>query len=310
MGNRWIVLIDKTPRGPLTEGEIRALLAQGLIRTNDVAYKITEAGSGGKAEWKFLWQFDEFDRRRGVEQAKFPVLERRTPKAEGEVEEEKQAILPQEISAIQPEDLMYHSTTVKADSDKVSSLHIDPLPDDLSKFPPATSFNWKWMAGAVPLLFVVLYFLGTSKKVRSNNNDGKNQAKNQVVEDENIPTRDVTSSPAQSAKNVQLPIDRTNHTPPPAQHKVEAKALPKAPEERGEVSYEEYRKKQDEQLDRERQEEENEVKKADAAADEEDEDMPKSKKKKGGKKRKAASEDSEDEKDPLLEDDAPPPDGE
>jgi hypothetical protein len=59
---RWIVLIDKTPRGPLEQSEIELLIQQGVIRRNDFAILVSNLEE--KASWKFLWQFPQFDRRK------------------------------------------------------------------------------------------------------------------------------------------------------------------------------------------------------------------------------------------------------
>lgn len=57
---KWIVLIHKSPHGPLTKEEILVLLQQKVLRHNDVALLVSESQGNG---WKFLWQFEEFDRR-------------------------------------------------------------------------------------------------------------------------------------------------------------------------------------------------------------------------------------------------------
>lgn len=58
---RWVVLVQKAPIGPLTKEEIRVLLNQKIIRHNDVACLIDPDKK--ETGWKFLWQFEEFDRR-------------------------------------------------------------------------------------------------------------------------------------------------------------------------------------------------------------------------------------------------------
>lgn len=304
MGKRWIVLIDKTPRGPLSEGEIRALLSQGIIRTNDVAYQVSDEPTAQKAEWKFLWQFDEFDRRRGVQQPKFPVLERRTPRADAEIEKEKEAILPQELSSIQPEDLVYHSTSTP--DEKKGPLHLvdNSIPDDAPRFNTAPFFDWKWTLGLIPMFLLVGYFMvhSTSNKLHIAPKKGMEPLAIEKEEEETTPSREVTSSPLQGTqphRQMQMPLDR--RTAAPVQ-KPEARELPKPPEDKGEMSYDDYRKRQDEQMERDRRDDE-ELKRADSQEGDEDEDEPKVKKKKS-KKRKAASEEVEEEgTDPLLQDD-------
>lgn len=120
---RWVVLVQKAPIGPLTKEEIRVLLQQKIIRHNDVACLVdTEKKETG---WKFLWQFEEFDRRLlvdelgktikpGIEATKLmkgastpPPPERRKenpnpPKLNPEV-------IPFELRTITPEDLILKS---------------------------------------------------------------------------------------------------------------------------------------------------------------------------------------------------------
>lgn len=307
MGNRWIVLIDKTPRGPLDETEIKTLLSQGIIRSNDVAYQITQ--EPGKADWKFLWQFHEFDRRQERNVPKGPVLERRTPRTENKIEEEKQAILPHEISSIQPEDLLYHSTVVSVSDVRTegNKKFDDYEPVEPPQLSTPSLLNWRLGLGILPLVLGIGYFFvfaPTQEKapIQTANTQVQNER-----EENTGPTREVSSSPLQSRVKVPVPLERTPPSVPArAQIAPIRKAEPKVPaplEEKGEVSYDEYRKKQDEQLDRERfQEEEDEVKKADAAEDEDE--APREGKKKKAKKRKVAAEE-EEEGDPLLQEDPP-----
>jgi hypothetical protein len=105
--NRWIVLINKSPKGPLGADEINALIAQGIVKRNDAAFLV----GGKKTEWKFLWQFAEFDRRKLDENAKKPAA---PPKPVVETGGERRTVpqmdvldlLPSEIASIRPEDLV------------------------------------------------------------------------------------------------------------------------------------------------------------------------------------------------------------
>lgn len=132
---RWIVLLNKVPRGPLTADQIRALIKEGLLRHNDVAFESTSPGSDPNqkksSEWKLLWQFPEFDRR--LEKDGTPKPEKpawsgaSTPPAsdKGAPERRRQITpdeaslktrdqLPTELLDIPPEDLLVHSTAQEA----------------------------------------------------------------------------------------------------------------------------------------------------------------------------------------------------
>lgn len=122
---RWVVLLQKAPRGPLSRDEVRALIDQGLLRMNDLAMEIPDpslGASAAKSDWKLLWQFPEFNRRTGERRKAdegattkpAPVgpteQRKRTDRRGPEIppEEQKRRILedlPPEIAAIDPSDL-------------------------------------------------------------------------------------------------------------------------------------------------------------------------------------------------------------
>ncbi|MFM8270470.1 MAG: hypothetical protein ACKN9V_09810, partial [Pseudomonadota bacterium] len=80
--SQWVILINKSPRGPFVETEIKELLQKGTLRHNDLAFLVPETPGQEKAQWKFLWQFVEFDSRAQEKNNPPPaaVLEKRTPK--------------------------------------------------------------------------------------------------------------------------------------------------------------------------------------------------------------------------------------
>ena len=132
---RWIVLLNKVPRGPLVEAEIRALLTEGLVRHNDIAFLVPDKDADPtekqSSEWKLLWQFPEFDRRleeeknrtsdpkaaswagTGTPQTPAPPVhpDRRHQMTEDEAEEKARETLPPELLDIAPEELVVHSTS-------------------------------------------------------------------------------------------------------------------------------------------------------------------------------------------------------
>jgi len=118
--NRWIVLLNKNPKGPLTADEIRALMNQGILRANDVGYMVNEGDLKARSEWKLLWQFPEFNRRKTTPE---PVpdtstpKERRNQKAPEEIKKQALEDLPAELIHISPEDLLPKSTSIQFNSE-------------------------------------------------------------------------------------------------------------------------------------------------------------------------------------------------
>jgi len=115
---RWVVLVQRRPRGPIGEAEVQALLSQGLVRTNDLAFEVSPENGKALTDWKMLWQFPEFDRRAkdGVPlkatgdsalwSSPAPDSERRTPAPTKSIEERVKEALPEELLNITPEDLI------------------------------------------------------------------------------------------------------------------------------------------------------------------------------------------------------------
>lgn len=119
---RWVILVQKAPIGPLTKEEIRVLLQQKIIRHNDVGCLVDPEKK--ETGWKFLWQFEEFDRRLlvdelgktikpGIEAEKLmkastaPPSERR--KENPNPPKLNQEEIPFELRTISPEDLLLKS---------------------------------------------------------------------------------------------------------------------------------------------------------------------------------------------------------
>lgn len=127
---RWIVLLNKAPKGPFSADEIRELLAQGILRRNDLASAIEETPTK-KGEWKLIWQFVEFDRRGIADLTNTPLNggvaafnaekkladDRRKAAVAEDLRQKALAELPENWKDIQPEDLLPHSTSVIQDTD-------------------------------------------------------------------------------------------------------------------------------------------------------------------------------------------------
>lgn len=110
---QWIVLLNKSPRGPFTAAEIHSLIAQKVIRHNDVAYLIPENRDSERAAWKFLWQFEEFDSRKNENSNPPPaaILEKRTPKTESEILAQVTEQVPLDLQSIRAEDLIVRTSS-------------------------------------------------------------------------------------------------------------------------------------------------------------------------------------------------------
>jgi hypothetical protein len=111
---RWIVLLNKAPKGPFSAEEIRELLTKGVIRRNDLASVVAEA-DGKKSEWKLIWQYIEFDRRAGLQPVNTTNTKENSDRRKTLSAEEQRAAalkaLPENWQDIAPEDLLPHSTS-------------------------------------------------------------------------------------------------------------------------------------------------------------------------------------------------------
>jgi hypothetical protein len=171
---RWVVLINRAPKGPLTEEEIHTLLTQGVIRRNDIAYRVGEEGPKSASEWKILWQFPEFDRRfqEGNEKSekKEPTTlgtpERRQSPDPAEIAQKKLTEVPLDLYEITPEELIPKSTglSVNLSLEKPIDFIDTPIPPQ-----PRARFGWfrqRWVTLGVPLssfLLVAYWILSDSE---------------------------------------------------------------------------------------------------------------------------------------------------
>lgn len=278
---QWIVLIEKTPRGPLSEAEIKTLLSQGVVRINDIAYKV-ESSDSSRAEWKFLWQFVEFDRRNSThsEREAFRERERRTTKEQTELKEEANSLLPNELSAIQPEDLVFHSTS--SDEKRIDS----ELPDRLPDLPQGSKFSGqsRWLLAA-PLVLVIGYALTRVQLKTEVVEEPKKEMRLPLADEDDVPITRAPTATSQPVRPAAPPIRPSLRLQKPAP------SLPK-PADAGEISYDDYRRQRDEQLEKERQEEEERYRE-ELAEEEGLEDEKPAKKVK--KKRKPAKADEDEE---------------
>ena len=156
--NRWILLLNKSPKGPLSEEEIRALLTQGIVRRNDIAYLIPPPGDNkAQTEWKLLWQFPQFDRRGDQPAVKKP-METAERRIEPAVDPRTEAFtqIPQDLLNIAPEDLLPKSTGMGMHYERESFAELTDSRPLLAKI-ESHSRN-TWLFGGFS--FVILGLIG------------------------------------------------------------------------------------------------------------------------------------------------------
>ncbi len=168
--------MNKVPRGPLSYEQIRALMKEGLIRHNDIAFLVPDKSLPGDekqpSEWKLLWQFPEFDRRLEADEKKekpakpeysgastpeamkLAEPERRREMPPEEAKEKTRESLPPEMLDIAPEDLVVHSTTHQ------ESANFSAAPEERPKI-SLPEFNLPssrvvWAMGGILILLVTV----------------------------------------------------------------------------------------------------------------------------------------------------------
>ncbi|MBI3294476.1 MAG: hypothetical protein HYZ71_07065 [Deltaproteobacteria bacterium] len=146
---RWIVLIQKTPKGPFTTAEVESLIAQGLIRRNDVAFQTMEGEPKAHTGWKFIWQFPDFERRTPKATPQTPKPHepqqdrRTTPRAPSTDE------IPAEIAAIRPDDLVVTGKAKISRHLPVPEGQGDPKVGEGRRFPLGWVVSGVGMAGLI-----------------------------------------------------------------------------------------------------------------------------------------------------------------
>lgn len=157
MGKNWIVLVDKSPRGPLSFEEVSALLDEKIISRTDLALFVSNENSEEKADWKFLWQYPEFDLRlKRTENSPPPLkLEKRKPQSSLQIQAQISDTLPEEIAMISPEDLIVSVKKGRAKGPAPLTFSEKDEEEDSLSYAGARPGNAKW-GFAVLGLFVLL----------------------------------------------------------------------------------------------------------------------------------------------------------
>ena len=154
---QYIVLINKSPRGPFTESEVKRLIDESIVRRTDVAFEVDLNNPKASSPWRLLWQFPAFDRRAEMKSSQ-PPAERRV-EAPQATEEAVRKTLPQEFLDISPEELIPRASrqTPVRDIDPVESAL--PAVEEISQ---ETSHRFGHLFWGGALVFLILLSLLTN----------------------------------------------------------------------------------------------------------------------------------------------------
>jgi hypothetical protein len=160
MGKHWIVLVNKSPRGPLTFEEVSALLNEKLISRTDLALAVSLEKSEEKSDWKFLWQYPEFDLRAQRAVNNPPPLdiktEQRKAQNEAEIKAKISSSLPEEFAMISPEDLIVSIKKVRPKGTTPLMVKDKEEEDDSLPYSNAQPGNAKWGYAVLGLLILMV----------------------------------------------------------------------------------------------------------------------------------------------------------
>jgi hypothetical protein len=160
MGKHWIVLVNKSPRGPLTFEEVSALLNEKLISRTDLALAVSSEKSEEKSDWKFLWQYPEFDLRAQRAKTNPPPLdiktEQRKVQNESEIQAKISSSLPEEIAMISPEDLIVSIKKLRPKGPAPLMVREKDEEDDSLPYSNAQPGNAKWGYAVLGLLILMV----------------------------------------------------------------------------------------------------------------------------------------------------------
>jgi len=281
---KWIILLNKSPRGPFVEAEVKDLLRQGIVRHNDLAFLMPETKEEGGAHWKFIWQFPEYDSRIGEKEKPPPaaVLEKRTPKTESQIQAQVDENIPLDLKSITIDDLI-----LKVNSAPKREISVSRMSDDKEKYQPtrpggsSLSFNSRaTSAGLAILALVGILYAGFKEFLPSTGAE-----KRDVAQERKLPG--VTGPQG-------LPKSRAESTKPSGPNPSPAQP---AERDRGQVREDEILRMREEERRREAAERERERElreREENSVDDEEAESEEGSKKKAKKARKAASEDSEE----------------
>jgi len=307
---KWVVLLDKYPRGPFTEDEVQQLIEQGHLRRNDLALLVPE-NPQAKSDWKFLWQYPQFDIRQ-KEKTKAPpvaVLEKRTPRSDSDIREQAEEITPVDLRSIQIEDLIVRVNNAPK---REFTLESRPEKNTDENSNQGSALASKTASG----IFVVLSLIGMGwfgvqefKKIQTGSN------KNVIQDPAGKETASVPSATPQSraaaaprkrdGRVVDVPVPPAN---PAGDRKVSAEPVPVA-RDRGEIREEEILRAREEERRRELDERERRAREEEEERrrTEEDDQPSRSKSKKARRIPSEENSENENDEEPSLQNTVEPP---
>jgi len=258
MGKHWIVLVNKSPRGPLSYEEVSTLLSEKILKRTDLALQVTENSQEEKSEWKFLWQYPEFDLRtqgqKPTDQAGSVKTERRVTRNPSDLKAKVAESIPEEIAMINPEDLVVSARKTRPKN--IPSFLPGQTDDGVDVLPysstSAKSSKQQWFFAGVGMLMLVMggvyvkRWLATLSlpiaPITMNTND---RAPAKVA---------ATKLPSPIQKSVSAGVKKELSPSAETPKSVSQEPAIKPPT-KTEISQDEYEKLKTERLDREKQEE-------------------------------------------------------
>jgi hypothetical protein len=296
---KWVVLIDKSPRGPFTQDEIDELLSQGLLKRNDLGLLVSDPTSTDSVElgsWKFLWQFSCFDLRLKSPTPPPPaVLEKRIEKSEAEIVQTIGAGVPLDLKSIRIEELI-----VKAGQSPKREFSFAKITENKNDEASSEEAQGSALAsGTASLFFVIVALFGMGwigyREITKIRTDASKPVSREAASSE-------PSSSKAAVKTLKAPEARKVGGPMPPTLGVDKPGIstdiPRA-RDRGDIreeellrAREEERRREAEERERTAREEEEERKKEDAQ-ESDDEDKDKLKKRKARSRRELGSEEND-----------------
>lgn len=266
MGKVWIVLINKSPRGPLTFQEVETLLDEKIINRTDLALKLSEDGQE-KSNWKFLWQHPEFDRRLNPNsdssanpQPSKANTNRRQALTKDQLNQQVSTLMPEEISAINPEDLIVSAQKKKTFT--ANSLLDSSEDEEIETLPYENKTNSSPALRNSFLLFMALmaggvYFKGSffkdQKTIQQDSPKVERPPASLVSKPVISPSPVVTPTPIPSPSTESKVPTASIDADAPKEEVVVNRPKPVPKELRkNEISLEEYRKLKEAQVEKEK----------------------------------------------------------
>lgn len=203
---KWFLILNKSPRGPFFEHEIKELLQQGLIRHNDLALLFEE---GVQGNWKFLWQYPEFDSRLNRKSSPPPeILEKRKPRTNEEIQKELENEVPLDLKSIPLEELIIRA---KPRAKREAEVKDSFFRETKSDFKSSPARSWMKLMPLFLFLAAVTGMILTQKTSTQSPNITSPKEPPRIVASEmkpTIPGARKTISPPKKKEVVSMPQER------------------------------------------------------------------------------------------------------